>query len=85
MNARYLYTDILVTYYTNLPKDVQKKLKNLDPLKRAMKEVGAVESSTAEINAAAEDVLGGFFKAILACKPEWNFKLSKYCLVSQYS
>ena len=78
LNARYLYTDILVTYYTNLPKDVRKKLKTLDPLKRAMKEVGAVESSTAEINAAAEDVLGGFFKSILACKPEWNFKLSKH-------
>ena len=71
MNARYLYTDILVTYYTNLPENVQKELKTLDPLKRAMMEVEAIESSTADINAAAEDVLGGFFKATLACKPEF--------------
>ena len=79
MNARYLYSDILVTYYNNLPNSVQKELKKLRPLTRAMKEVEAIESSVTDINAAAEDVLGGFFKAALASKKhkQWNLKLSK--------
>ena len=36
---------------------VQKELKHLDPLKRALKEVEAVESAVTEINTAAEDVI----------------------------
>ena len=44
-----------------------------------MKEVEAIESFVTDINAAAEDVLGGFFKAALASKKhkQWNLKLSK--------
>ena len=82
INARYLYADILVTYYSNLPEYVQKELKTLDPLKRAMEEVEAVEAALSEINAAAEDVVGGFFKAALASKQEWNLDLSKHLLFS---
>ena len=82
MNARYLYADILVTYYNNLPENVQKELKTFDPLKRAMKEVEAIDVFVTEINAAAEDVLDGFFKAALASKPEWKLKLSKQLLPS---
>ena len=78
LNARYLYSDILVTYYTNLPEIVQKELNSIDPLKEAMKEVEDIESSVSEINAAAEDVLGGFFKALLASKQEWNLKFGKH-------
>ena len=52
-----------------------------------MREVEAVESAVTEINAAAEDVLGGFFKAALASqdKPEWKLELSKQVIFSHFT
>ena len=78
-----MFTLILVTYYSNIPKDVLDKLPNLDPVERSKKEIAASDIAVKSICEAANDALGGVFMAAFTSDPSWDLGLSKYLKIKQ--
>ena len=79
-HARQVFTLILVTYYSNIPKDVLDKLPNLDPVERSKKEIVASDIAVKSICEAANDALSDFFMAAFTSDPSWPIRLSKFFL-----
>jgi len=79
IDSRCLFTLIMVTYFSNLPKQVLEEL-NIDQYEECARAVLDGETAIKAINEAADEALDGFFIPWLFASPEMKAKLKlKYC------
>ena len=77
LHTRSLYLDILVAYYENVPERVMADVPNYNPCDNVLDEIEYAEKSVRVINAAANQVLDGFFMPAFTSDPARNLDLSK--------
>ena len=86
LHARQMFTLIMLTYYTNVPKELLEDIvPGLDRVERSIQEIEASDKDVKNICEAANAALDGSFMPSLTSKPEWELGLSKLDYIHRVS